>query len=92
VQDRTAALRRFHVLVCTDAAARGLDIVDLPLVVHYEHPSLRQTFIHRSGRTARAGAKGTSISLVFPSQVYFFRKWAGASATKLVLADDATQT
>lgn len=87
VQDRTAALRRFRVLVCTDAAARGLDIPDLPLVIHYEHPALRQTFVHRSGRTARAGAKGVSISLLFPSQVYFFRQWAGRGATKL---DDAS--
>jgi superfamily II DNA/RNA helicase len=75
VQDRTAALQKFHILICTDAAARGLDIAGLPLVIHYEHPPLRSTFVHRSGRTARAGAPGKAISLLFTNQVYFWKQW-----------------
>jgi superfamily II DNA/RNA helicase len=84
VQSRSAALHNFRVLVCTDAAARGLDIAGLPLVIHYEHPPLRATFVHRSGRTARAGAPGKAISLLFPNQVYFWKQWtqrAAAAAT-----------
>lgn len=80
VRDRSLALQRARVLVCTDAAARGLDITGLPLVIHYEHPPLKQTFVHRSGRTARAGAPGTAISLLFPGQVYFYKLWLGARA------------
>jgi ATP-dependent RNA helicase RhlE len=52
------------VLVATDVAARGLDIEDLPHVVNYELPWEPQDYIHRIGRTARAGATGDAISLV----------------------------
>lgn len=84
VQSRSAALQNFHVLVCTDAAARGLDIAGLPLVIHYEHPPLRSTFVHRSGRTARAGAPGTAISLLFTNQIYFWKQWTKRAETIVV--------
>jgi len=51
----------FHVLIATDVAARGLDIKDVALVVHAEPPSSSETYIHRSGRTGRAGTTGKSI-------------------------------
>lgn len=54
------------VLVATDVAARGLDLKSLPLVVHYDVAPSFKTFVHRAGRTARAGARGTSVSLVSP--------------------------
>ena len=55
---------RVSVLVATDIAARGLDIVQLPLVVNYDLPLAAQDYIHRVGRTGRAGSSGRAISLV----------------------------
>jgi ATP-dependent RNA helicase RhlE len=67
--ERTRALEGFktgdvRVLVATDVAARGLDIEDLPHVVNFELPWNPQDYIHRIGRTGRAGATGVAISLV----------------------------
>ncbi|HCN52188.1 MAG TPA: DEAD/DEAH box helicase [Chryseobacterium sp.] len=53
---------RINVLVATDIAARGIDIDDLPNVVNYELPNIPETYVHRIGRTGRAGAEGTAIS------------------------------
>ena len=66
---RTRALRDFkagkvRVLVATDIAARGLDIEKLPHVVNFELPHVPEDYVHRIGRTARAGQDGTAISLV----------------------------
>lgn len=51
----------FNILVATDVAARGLDIPNVDLVIHYELPNNSEIFVHRSGRTGRAGKKGTAI-------------------------------
>jgi ATP-dependent RNA helicase RhlE len=66
---RTKALSDFkqgsiRILVATDIAARGLDIQDLPYVVNYELPSVPEDYVHRIGRTGRAGAEGEALSLV----------------------------
>ena len=66
---RTKALADFkslklHALVATDIAARGLDIDQLPHVVNYELPNVPEDYVHRIGRTARAGASGEAASLV----------------------------
>ena len=66
---RTRALRDFkagkvRVLVATDIAARGLDIEKLPHVVNFELPHVPEDYVHRIGRTARAGQDGTAVSLV----------------------------
>jgi ATP-dependent RNA helicase RhlE len=66
---RTKALAQFkagkvRVLVATDIAARGLDIKELPYVVNYELPNVPEDYVHRIGRTARAGKDGHAISLV----------------------------
>ncbi|WP_313003096.1 DEAD/DEAH box helicase [Brevundimonas sp.] len=68
-RERTDALQalrdgRARVCVATDVAARGLDLPDLGLVIHAELPINKATMLHRSGRTGRAGKKGTSILLV----------------------------
>ena len=63
VMDRFAD-GRLPVLVATNVAARGLDIDDVDLVVHYDPPSDAKTFLHRSGRTARAGRPGMVATLV----------------------------
>ena len=56
--------RRAKVCVATDVAARGIDLPDLGLVLHAELPRERETLLHRSGRTGRAGRKGTAVLLV----------------------------
>ena len=66
---RTRALAEFksgdlQVLVATDIAARGIDIVELPHVVNYELPNVPEDYVHRIGRTGRAGSEGEAISLV----------------------------
>ena len=66
---RTRALKRFkdnelRVLVATDIAARGLDIEALPHVVNYDLPHVAEDYVHRIGRTGRAGTSGAAVSLV----------------------------
>ncbi|GAB1393914.1 DEAD/DEAH box helicase [Rhodocyclaceae bacterium] len=73
-QDRTKALEAFksgaaRVLVATDVAARGLDIDDLPHVINYELPRVAEDYVHRIGRTGRAGKKGEATSLVAPEEM-----------------------
>ena len=53
---------KFQVLVATDVASRGLDIPDVELVIQLEPPKDTESYIHRSGRTARAGKSGTCIT------------------------------
>ena len=71
---RLRALERFKagevkVLVATDVAARGLDISDLPVVVNVDLPIVAEDYVHRSGRTGRAGASGEAVSLVCADEV-----------------------
>ena len=75
---RTKALAEFKtgdltVLVATDIAARGIDIDMLPHVVNYELPNVPEDYVHRIGRTGRAGAQGEAISLVCPDENGFLR-------------------
>ncbi|BCK88195.1 ATP-dependent RNA helicase RhlE [Sideroxyarcus emersonii] len=59
---------KVSVLIATDVAARGLDIDSLPMVINYEIPHAAEDYVHRIGRTGRAGASGTAISLVSPEE------------------------
>ncbi|EPS66084.1 hypothetical protein M569_08688 [Genlisea aurea] len=59
---------KFTVLVATDVAARGLDIPNVDLIIHYELPNDPETFVHRSGRTGRAGKEGAAILMFTGSQ------------------------
>ncbi|KAJ6408478.1 hypothetical protein OIU84_011738 [Salix udensis] len=64
VRERTLSGFReghFNILVATDVAARGLDVPNVDLIIHYALPRCSETFVHRSGRTGRAGKKGTAI-------------------------------
>jgi ATP-dependent RNA helicase RhlE len=75
---RTEALAKFksgktRVLVATDLAARGIDIQFLPLVINYELPRSPKDYIHRIGRTGRAGASGEAISLITPEELHHFK-------------------
>ncbi len=75
---RTRALAEFkegslQVLVATDIAARGIDIDQLPHVVNYDLPNVPEDYIHRIGRTGRAGANGEAVSLVCVDEHIFLR-------------------
>ena len=63
---------KFKILVATDVVARGLDIPHIEHVINYDLPQVPEDYIHRIGRTARAGAKGSSLALVTPQDG---RKW-----------------
>ncbi len=84
---RTKALKAFkngqvRVLVATDIAARGLDIDQLPHVVNFELPNVPEDYVHRIGRTGRAGNEGEAISLVCPEEMAFLM-----SIEKLIKAE-----
>ncbi|CAM1342218.1 DEAD/DEAH box helicase [Tenacibaculum amylolyticum] len=75
---RTKALKGFkentiRVLVATDIAARGLDIPLLPHVINYELPNIPEDYVHRIGRTGRAGASGEAISLVGDEELAYVK-------------------
>ncbi|WP_433445366.1 DEAD/DEAH box helicase [Nonomuraea sp. CA-141351] len=70
---RTRILAEFregsvNVLVCTDVAARGIHVDNISLVLHVDPPQDHKSYLHRGGRTARAGEKGTVVTLVLPSE------------------------
>jgi superfamily II DNA/RNA helicase len=72
-KERMLALEAFkqgeiEVLVATDVAARGLDIAELPAVINYDLPYAPEDYVHRIGRTGRAGASGIAISLMAPEE------------------------
>lgn len=72
---RVRALEEFKngtitALIATDIAARGLDIDQLPHVINYDLPQVAEDYVHRIGRTGRAGAEGQAISLVDPEEAY----------------------
>jgi ATP-dependent RNA helicase RhlE len=76
---RTSALKGFdtgkhRVLVATDVAARGIDISDIAHVVNYDLPNASDDFVHRIGRTGRAGAKGVATTFVMPQERHDARK------------------
>lgn len=77
-----------RVLVATDVAARGIHVDDVDLVVHFDPPADHKDYLHRSGRTARAGASGTVLSLVTSDQVrdhQRLRERAGVEASALTV-------
>jgi ATP-dependent RNA helicase DeaD len=78
-REREKAMRAFknhkiQLLVTTDVSARGIDVDSLCFVVHYELPEKMEYYTHRSGRTARAGKKGVSLSIIDPKEVKRIRQ------------------
>ena len=77
---RFAALEKFQckvgsgLLLASDVAARGLDILGVDHVIHYQVPRTLETYVHRSGRTARAASSGVSLLLVEPKEATFYTK------------------
>ena len=89
---RTRALEGFkkgniRVLVATDVAARGIDIVQLPHVVNYELPNVPEDYVHRIGRTGRAGVEGEAISLVSNDERPFLKGIEKLIGQKISLTD-----
>ncbi|MFE5642704.1 DEAD/DEAH box helicase [Rhodococcus sp. NPDC056516] len=79
---RTRVLERFKngrtpVLVATDVAARGIHVDGIDLVVHVDPPADHKDYLHRAGRTARAGEKGTVVAIVLPNQKRQFKRLTG---------------
>jgi ATP-dependent RNA helicase RhlE len=77
-QERSSAVEGFRsgkhpVLVATDIAARGIDIDQLPHVVNFELPNVPEDYVHRIGRTGRAGSQGEAISLACVDEEIFLR-------------------
>jgi len=73
-KERLAALNKFksnhvQILIATDVAARGLDIPTVQLIINHVIPNVPKEYIHRVGRTARAGKNGMSISLITPNDI-----------------------
>jgi ATP-dependent RNA helicase RhlE len=91
---RTRTLAKFkdgslQVLVATDIAARGIDINELPLVVNFELPNVPEDYVHRIGRTGRAGSEGEALSLVCVDEYKFLadiEKLMKRSVTQEVIA------
>uniref|UniRef100_A0A5K3EX82 ATP-dependent RNA helicase n=2 Tax=Mesocestoides corti TaxID=53468 RepID=A0A5K3EX82_MESCO len=78
LQKRTRLLHSFangeiQLLICTDAVARGIDIEDVSCVVSYEAPQSTKTYVHRVGRTARAGRPGQAYTLLLHNQIRYFK-------------------
>uniref|UniRef100_A0A1B6L5D5 RNA helicase n=1 Tax=Graphocephala atropunctata TaxID=36148 RepID=A0A1B6L5D5_9HEMI len=87
-KERLASLARFksnmvRILIATDVASRGLDIPAVELVINHDLPSSATSYVHRVGRTARAGRSGTAISLVTPHDIQLLQAIEQTINTKL---------
>jgi len=87
-KERLAALNKFksnhvQILIATDVAARGLDIPTVELVVNHIIPNVPKEYIHRVGRTARAGKNGMAISLITPNDIKLLHAIEDKIGTKL---------
>ena len=90
---------KLHILVATDVAARGLDIEDLALVVNYDLPNESENYVHRIGRTARAGKTGKAFSFACEQDVYELpgieryigRKIPSETVTEDLFAEDMSE-
>jgi len=76
-----------RVLVATDIAARGIDVDDLEYVINYEIPNISETYVHRIGRTGRAGANGTAISFCDAEEKEYLRDIEKLISKKIEVID-----
>jgi len=78
-QERSRILQEFkaghiQLLICSDGMARGLDIEHVANVISYDPPTFVKTYVHRVGRTARAGREGNSFTILAPKEVHHFKE------------------
>ena len=90
---RTSALERFRtgagrVLVATDIAARGIDVEGITHVINYDLPNIPESYVHRIGRTARAGRSGVAISFCDGEERAYLRDIEALTKTKIKVMDD----
>jgi ATP-dependent RNA helicase DeaD len=88
-KDREIAMNRFRerkakILVCTDVAARGLDVKDVTHVINFSIPRELDNYVHRIGRTARSGKSGFAISLVSPANRYLIKRIEHVTKSRMV--------
>ena len=79
------------ILVATDLVARGIDVKELAYVVNYHLPDTYEAYVHRSGRTGRAGAKGLSMTILQPEEVGKIADFEKELGIKFIVANKATQ-
>jgi ATP-dependent RNA helicase RhlE len=77
-----------RVLVATDIAARGIDVDDLEYVINYEIPNISETYVHRIGRTGRAGANGTAISFCDAEEKPYLKDIEKLITKKIQIVED----
>lgn len=92
---REHVMRKFkskglRLLVATDVAARGIDVNDLTHVINYSLPQESESYIHRIGRTGRAGKTGIAITLVSPEEQYKLRRLEGTTRKKIIKSNIPT--
>ena len=80
-----------RVLVATDIAARGIDVDSLKYVINYELPNLPETYVHRIGRTGRAGNEGTALSFCEPEELEYLKDIKKLTAQEIPFADHPYQ-
>lgn len=90
---RQDALARFkdgsiRVLVATDIAARGIDISELPFVINYDLPNIPETYVHRIGRTGRAGQEGAAISFCMEDEIPYLKDIEKLTKIKIPVVED----
>ena len=81
----------YRVLVATDVAARGLDVPHVEHVINYDMPQVAEDYIHRIGRTARAGAKGAALAMVVPADKHLWRDVARLLDPTMETPDESSQ-
>ncbi len=79
--------KRINVLVATDVAARGIDVIDLTHVINYSLPQSPELYVHRIGRTGRAGKKGIAITFIIPSEKRYLKMVEKVVQQNLVRAE-----
>ena len=79
--------KKTKLMICTDVAARGIDVNNLTHVINFGVPQELESYVHRIGRTGRAGLRGTAITLLDPSSIYKLRKIEGLIKKKIKLAE-----